>query len=234
MVLEPGRTPCSMWAAFSHLRLTARHSGWTPFSMYLRPIAVVVEAVRLDGQPGPVAIGIAVIERRARDRAASDERVKARFPQLEVFETTPPATQSISSAAEFERFLELIQGQLRNGTLRQRMAGTPDVPPVDVLRVPLRGPWPDVIEADFIDARGQPYRLFVDGYHGTGVWQELTSSGERDELPDWEFEIREVSAGVYRATGTDRVGHRVVIEGVDPDACLEECRSSARTFLGGK
>ena len=49
-----------------------------------------------------------------------------------------------------------------------------------------------------------------------------------DELPTWSFEVQEVSAGVYRATGSDEVGHRTVTEGLDPEACLEECRSAAR------
>jgi len=64
MVLEPDRTARSEWTDWSHVRLTARHSGWTPFSLYLRPIAVVLEAVQLDGRPGPVAIGIAAVVRQ--------------------------------------------------------------------------------------------------------------------------------------------------------------------------
>ena len=69
MVLEPDRIACSEWADWSHLRLTARHSGWTPFSMCLVPIAVVVEAVRSDGQSGPTAIGTATVV-RYRDRVS--------------------------------------------------------------------------------------------------------------------------------------------------------------------
>lgn len=48
-----------------------------------------------------------------------------------------------------------------------------------------------------------------------------------EELPDWAFEVTEVSAGVYRVTGQDKVGRRVVAEGLDPDACLQDCRASA-------
>jgi hypothetical protein len=66
----------------------------------------------------------------------------------------PPVTQSISSVAEFERFLEFVQGQLRNGTLKQRVADAPGAPTVDVLQMPPRGPWPDVVEADFVDGHG--------------------------------------------------------------------------------
>lgn len=67
MVLEPDKTVHSRWEDGSHLRLTARHRGWTPFSLYLRPIAVVVEAVQSDGRPGPVAVGIAsILSKRVR------------------------------------------------------------------------------------------------------------------------------------------------------------------------
>ena len=51
-----------------------------------------------------------------------------------------------------------------------------------------------------------------------------------DELPSWVFDVHEVSAGVYRATGSDRLGHRTIVEGLDPEACLEECRSAALTI----
>lgn len=64
MVVEPDRTVHSEWIDGLHLRLTARHRGWTPFSLYLRPIAVVVETVHSDGRPGPVAIGIATVLRK--------------------------------------------------------------------------------------------------------------------------------------------------------------------------
>jgi len=55
-----------------------------------------------------------------------------------------------------------------------------------------------------------------------------------DELPTWIFDVQEVSAGVYRATGSDVVGHRTVAEGLDPEACLEECRSAARKIDVGQ
>ena len=152
----------------------------------------------------------------------------------------PPPTQSISSMLEFESLVALVQRQLRDGTLKQCSAGDADLPPsVDVLHLPPGGPWPDVIEATFVDAHGHPYHLFVDCYHGIGLWQDPTAiamahscgtspkSSGIEELPDWEFEVREVSAGVYRANGSDRGGRRVVTEGVDPDTCLEECRSAA-------
>ena len=51
-----------------------------------------------------------------------------------------------------------------------------------------------------------------------------------EELQGWVFEVREVSAGVYRATGSNRLGHRTIAEGLDPEVCLEECRSAALTI----
>jgi len=55
-----------------------------------------------------------------------------------------------------------------------------------------------------------------------------------EELPGWEFEVLEVSAGVYRVTASDRAGRRVVAEGLDPEACLDECRASAMTIYKGR
>lgn len=47
------------------------------------------------------------------------------------------------------------------------------------------------------------------------------------ELPDWEFEIEEVSAAVYRVTGVDQAGRSVESTGTDPDSLLSECRKAA-------
>lgn len=64
MTLEPDRPIHSAWIEGSRLRLTARHEGWTPFSLCLGPIAVVVEADQRDVAGGPVAIGTATVLRR--------------------------------------------------------------------------------------------------------------------------------------------------------------------------
>lgn len=61
MTLEPDRTVRADRSEWARLRVTARHKGWTPFSLCLCPIAVVVEAERLDGSPGLAAIGMATI-----------------------------------------------------------------------------------------------------------------------------------------------------------------------------
>ena len=63
MTIEADRAAHPAWSEGSRLRLTARHEGWTPFSLCLRPIAVVVEVELPDGRPGPVAIGVATVLR---------------------------------------------------------------------------------------------------------------------------------------------------------------------------
>lgn len=37
------------------------------------------------------------------------------------------------------------------------------------------------------------------------------------ELPDWTFELDEVSANVYEVLGSDRSGHKVATSGKDLD-----------------
>jgi hypothetical protein len=56
------------------------------------------------------------------------------------------------------------------------------------------------------------------------------------ELPDWVFEVDEVSAGVFHVRGVDHSGRSVEATGTDPDALLDDCRRSAERMqaLGGK
>lgn len=51
-------------------------------------------------------------------------------------------------------------------------------------------------------------------------------------LRDWEFDVEEVSVGVYRVVGTDSLGRRVVSTGEDADAVLETCRREAAKLMG--
>jgi hypothetical protein len=71
LIVEPDRTIHPDWGQGCRLRLTARHEGWTPRSLCLRPIAVVVETEPLNGRQLPVAVAIATIVRRPR-RAGRD------------------------------------------------------------------------------------------------------------------------------------------------------------------
>lgn len=47
------------------------------------------------------------------------------------------------------------------------------------------------------------------------------------DLPNWGFELEEVSANVYEVTGTDARGHRVQMKGTDPDELLQNARRGA-------
>ena len=47
------------------------------------------------------------------------------------------------------------------------------------------------------------------------------------ELPGWEFQMEEVSAGVYEVKGSDAQGRRVSAIGTDIDELIARCRSEA-------
>jgi len=51
------------------------------------------------------------------------------------------------------------------------------------------------------------------------------------DLPGWDFELSEVSAGVYEVIGHDTAGHRVSAKGFDLDPLVERCREEARRIL---
>lgn len=48
-----------------------------------------------------------------------------------------------------------------------------------------------------------------------------------EQLPGWEFEIEEVSAGVYRTIGRDGRGGQLSFTGEDPEALLRQCIAAA-------
>ena len=47
------------------------------------------------------------------------------------------------------------------------------------------------------------------------------------ELPDWDFRMEEVSAGVYEVKGADSQGRRVSAIGTDLDELIARCRREA-------
>ncbi len=49
-----------------------------------------------------------------------------------------------------------------------------------------------------------------------------------DELPQWTFEMDEVSANVYEVIGVDKLGHRVQVKGLDLDILLQNARDLAK------
>jgi hypothetical protein len=48
------------------------------------------------------------------------------------------------------------------------------------------------------------------------------------DLPDWTFEMDEISAGVYEVVGKDGSGNSVSAKGIDLDKIITECRDRAR------
>jgi hypothetical protein len=53
-----------------------------------------------------------------------------------------------------------------------------------------------------------------------------------NDLPGWQFDVRERSAGVYEGTGTHVSGASVGAVGEDADDLLVRLRQEARDFLG--
>jgi hypothetical protein len=50
-----------------------------------------------------------------------------------------------------------------------------------------------------------------------------------DEGPaDWTFEVEETSNGVWRVTGTDRLGHSVQSSGTEVDVLMRQCQTWAQ------
>jgi hypothetical protein len=52
------------------------------------------------------------------------------------------------------------------------------------------------------------------------------------DLPQWTFDIDEVSAGVYEVIGKDTTGHVVSSKGIDVDLLIQECRNDALSITG--
>lgn len=48
-----------------------------------------------------------------------------------------------------------------------------------------------------------------------------------EELPDWNFDVQETSANVYKVTGSDSAGRRVERQGLDPDELLRKAKEDA-------
>jgi hypothetical protein len=51
-----------------------------------------------------------------------------------------------------------------------------------------------------------------------------------DTLPNWTFDIREMSVGVYRILAEDRRRRRIDLTGLDPDELLKEAMASAEAM----
>lgn len=46
-------------------------------------------------------------------------------------------------------------------------------------------------------------------------------------LPEWEFELDEVSANVYEIVGINKSGHKISFKGLELDELIEQCKKKA-------
>ena len=49
-----------------------------------------------------------------------------------------------------------------------------------------------------------------------------------EDLPEWVFELDEVSGNVYEVVGADKLGHRVSSKGLNLDEIVEQCKKDAK------
>jgi hypothetical protein len=49
-----------------------------------------------------------------------------------------------------------------------------------------------------------------------------------DDLPDWDFTVKEKSAGVYQVVGVNNSSNRVESMGTDLEVLLQDCKEGAR------
>lgn len=47
------------------------------------------------------------------------------------------------------------------------------------------------------------------------------------ELPNWRFEVTEITAGMYRIRGTRSTGNQVEQISSDPESAMQNCRRDA-------
>jgi len=78
------------------------------------------------------------------------------------------ADTEITTRAELSDLIRRIKAAIAAGALRQADGADGSGPMLDVSRLQPDGPWPDFIEAEFLDASGARFRLEVETYHGAG------------------------------------------------------------------
>lgn len=85
-----------------------------------------------------------------------------------------PSDFRIHSPVEFESLLLLLSRLLDAGVLKQCDLADTSQGSVDLCQLRPDGPWPDIVEAEFVSADGRRYHLFVDTFHGAGgQWRVL-------------------------------------------------------------
>ena len=86
-----------------------------------------------------------------------------------------PTNMPIHSPAEFENLLLWLSRLLDAGALKQSNLTDPSIGGIDLRRLKPDGPWPDIVEAEFVGVDGRRYHLFVDTFHGAGgYWRALS------------------------------------------------------------
>lgn len=74
----------------------------------------------------------------------------------------------LMSPEQLESFLRKLKELLRTGALTHAKTQGALGASVDFEQLNASGPWPDVIDEEFVDAQGRRFHLFVDSYHGAG------------------------------------------------------------------
>ncbi|WP_167882479.1 hypothetical protein [Leptospira gomenensis] len=47
------------------------------------------------------------------------------------------------------------------------------------------------------------------------------------DISNWEFKITEISNGVYQVIAADQQGHKIELEGIEPEILLTNCKKYA-------
>ncbi|HEU4577892.1 MAG TPA: hypothetical protein VFS67_06540 [Polyangiaceae bacterium] len=80
----------------------------------------------------------------------------------------PNIEARISSPGELAAVLRQAKQCVARGILRQVKPVNAPFALDDLASIPDDGPWPDYVEAYFVDRNGKQYKLTVETYHGAG------------------------------------------------------------------
>lgn len=86
----------------------------------------------------------------------------------------------IKSPLQFKRLLNNLKYWVSTGGLKQTEMGKSGVPALPIEGISEIGPWPDYLEAYFLNDYGMLYKITMEIYHGSGGrWERLA-----DQNPD--------------------------------------------------
>lgn len=99
--------------------------------------------------------------------------------EMNTIEFDVSADMDLLSPTQLESLLRKLKELLQSGALTHTRRQGTLVTSVDFEQLNESGPWPDVIDEEFIDARGRRFHLFVDSYHGAGgKWARIDTDQE--------------------------------------------------------